>query len=143
MFPEDIEFLFNHVPVNTKVRIINEPVKFGWNGDEIVMEAHPTLVAGSVATSDAPLPDPEGGAEESESVTAAPAVVAPGDPVADALVPEKDPLTSATEQFIAVTGDRGGELDWTLVESAIGRADGLPVTVGAGIKNAATSAASD
>jgi L,D-transpeptidase ErfK/SrfK len=147
MFPEDIEFLFERVPVNTKVRIINEPVKFGWDGDEIIMEVHPTLVAGPVATSDVPLPGPEGDTTGSESTVApavvAPAVVAPGDPAADALAPAKDPLTSATEQFIAVTGDRSGELDWTLVESAIGRADGLPVAVGSGIKNAATSAASE
>ncbi len=46
MFPEDIEFLFGLVGINTKVRIINEPVKFGWNGDELVMESHPKLEEG-------------------------------------------------------------------------------------------------
>ena len=57
------------------------------------------------------------------------------------------------------TGERRGELDWSLVEDVVERADGMPVTVGTGeplvaeeselgvadespIKNAATSAAS-
>jgi len=43
MFPEDIRFLFDQVSVNTPVRIINEPVKVGWHGDELVMEVHRTL----------------------------------------------------------------------------------------------------
>ena len=34
MFPEDIEYLFDRVDISTKVRIINEPLKFGWSGDE-------------------------------------------------------------------------------------------------------------
>ena len=45
MLPEDIEFLFGLIDVNTKVRIINEPLKFGWSGDELVMESHPRLEA--------------------------------------------------------------------------------------------------
>jgi L,D-transpeptidase ErfK/SrfK len=32
MFPEDIEFLFERIRVNTSVRIINVPVKIGWDG---------------------------------------------------------------------------------------------------------------
>ena len=102
MFPEDIEFLFDRVDINTKVRIINEPLKFGWSGDELVMESHPLL-------------------EESD----------------------KDPLTSVTELFITATGDRSGKLDWHLAEEVVGRSDGIPIAVGRGTKNAATSAASE
>ncbi|MGI9202092.1 MAG: L,D-transpeptidase family protein [Woeseiaceae bacterium] len=102
MFPEDIEFLFDRVDVNTKVRIINEPLKFGWSGDELVMESHPLL-------------------EESD----------------------KDPLTSVTELFISATGERSGKLDWHLAEEVVGRSDGIPIPVGQGMKNAATSAASE
>ena len=43
MFPEDIEYLFTKVGVKTAVRIVNEPVKMGWNGDELVIEVHPIL----------------------------------------------------------------------------------------------------
>jgi len=43
MFPEDIEYLFAQVGIDTPVRIINEPVKIGWDGDALVMEVHPVL----------------------------------------------------------------------------------------------------
>ncbi|HSN52005.1 MAG TPA: hypothetical protein VLS87_05705 [Woeseiaceae bacterium] len=55
----------------------------------------------------------------------------------------KDPLTYVTEQFIAVTGSRVGSLDWDEVELLIERSDGIPAAAGTGIKNAATSAASE
>ena len=53
----------------------------------------------------------------------------------------KDPLTYVTEQFIATTAERAGQLDWNLAEELVERSDGIPVTVGEGIKNAAASAA--
>lgn len=41
MFPEDIERLFQMIPLETPVRIINQPYKMGWGGEgELVMEAH-------------------------------------------------------------------------------------------------------
>lgn len=140
MFPKDVEFLFELVAVNTPVRIVNEPVKIGWDGDELVLEAHPVLASGPTVTSDVPLGDPEK-TEELMSVTDG--VEAAGEPEAAEVfsAPAKDPLTFATEQFIVATAERAGELDWSLVERAIEKADGMPVTVGAGIKNAATSAA--
>ena len=58
-------------------------------------------------------------------------------------VVEKDPLTYVTEQFIVATAARPGQLDWTLVENVVERADGMPVTAGESIKNAATGAASE
>ena len=80
-----------------------------------------------------------------------------GEPEPEFAAPEKSPLTYVTEQFIVATRDRPGELDWDLVEEIVNRADGMPATVGiglpvtvdepdgrggTGIKNAATSAAS-
>ncbi|MDH3576394.1 MAG: L,D-transpeptidase family protein [Gammaproteobacteria bacterium] len=126
MFPEDIEFLFQHITVNTVVRIINAPVKIGWNGEDLVAEVHPLLespqllVAASLQRiekldADIELPD-----MSSES---------------------KNPLTQVTEQFITVTAERAGQLDWGLVELLVNRSDGIPETVGTSIKNAATSAA--
>ena len=53
----------------------------------------------------------------------------------------KDPLTYVTEQFIAATAERAGQLDWDRVEELVGRSDGIPEVVGRRIKNAATSAA--
>jgi len=129
MFPEDIEYLFPNVSVNTPVRIINEPIKLGWFGDELVMEAHPVLES-AVEDSDADLAghDIDVDTDSSDDMETAP--------------PAKDPLTYVTEQFIAVTGTRAGKLDWDQVEVLISRSDGVPAPAGVGIKNAATSAAS-
>lgn len=150
MFPEDIEYLFDHVPLKTRVRIINEPVKLGWDGDRLVIEAHQVLTAGPVETSDEPLPGagPDDTAVAAAAETANEGTASGGETGAGAepvvfAAAGKDPLTSATEQFVAVTADRPGELDWVLVEEAVARADGLPVIVGGGTKNAATSAAFD
>lgn len=119
LFPEDIDFLFGHVDVSTKVRIVNEPVKIGWHGDVLIMEVHPVLKIEALLT-------------ESEV-----------QPVDDSDTKAMDPLTIVTEQFITVTGERAGELDWYLVEEILGRSDGIPVAVGQSIKNAAASAASE
>lgn len=41
LFPEDISALFSMVKDGTPVDIISQPYKIGWNGDTLVMEAHP------------------------------------------------------------------------------------------------------
>jgi len=41
--PTDIEHLFSRIPVGTPVHIVNEPVKAGWEGDRLYLEAHPVL----------------------------------------------------------------------------------------------------
>jgi L,D-transpeptidase ErfK/SrfK len=126
MFPEDIEFLFDRIPLKTAVRIINVPVKLGWDGDVLVAEVHHLL--------EEPQRLPEESVENIESMDA------------DVELPEveffsKDPLTHVTEQFIAATAERAGQLDWDIIEALVERSDGIPEAVGTSIKNAATSAA--
>ncbi len=128
MFPEDIETLFRYVRVRTRVRIVDLPVKMGWEGDHLVMEIHPLL--------EMPQRLPEETEEQLEKLDA------------DVEQPEvesfsKDPLTHVTEQFIAATAEIAGMLDWDLTEELVARSDGVPVVVGARIKNAAAGAASD
>jgi len=128
MFPEDIEFLFDRIRVDTPVRIINVPVKIGWDGEALVAEVHPLLESPQALIEDS--------VEHIEQLDA------------DVEIPEpdpnsKDPLTHVTEQFIAATAVRAGRLDWDRVEALVERADGIPEAVGSGIKNAATSAASE
>ncbi len=128
MFPEDVEFLFERIRVKTAVRIIDVPVKMGWDGEALVAEVHPLL--------EVPQPLVEESLEQIEQLDA------------DIEIPEvefvsKDPLTHVTEQFITVTAVRPGQLDWNLVEVLVERSDGIPVAVGVSIKNAATSAASE
>ncbi len=126
MFPEDIEFLFEHIAVNTPVRIINVPVKIGWDGEALVAEVHPLL--------ESPQPLVEETIEHIEQLDADVELQEP-DPNS------KDPLTHVTEQFVAATAERAGRLDWDGVEELVRRSDGIPQAVGTGIKNAATSAA--
>lgn len=43
MYPQDIEKLFEQVPIGTPVNIINEPYKVGWLGNRLYFEAHPPI----------------------------------------------------------------------------------------------------
>ncbi len=43
MYPNDIEQLFNEIPVGTEVQIINEPYKAGWLNKTLYFEAHPPI----------------------------------------------------------------------------------------------------
>ena len=126
MFPEDIEFLFGKIDLKTAVRIINEPIKMGWSGNELVMEVHPFL--------DVVMPEVADEAVDEATDENA-------EDVLDVVVETKDPLTYVTEQFIETTAERPGQLDWQLVEQLVYRSEGIPTSVGQGIKNAATSAA--
>ena len=49
MFPEDIEELYPLVPVSTPVRLVDQPYKMGWRGDELFMEIHTPLEGTSFA----------------------------------------------------------------------------------------------
>ena len=42
LYPEDIIALFEMVPDETPVRVVDEPVKIGWSGGELYLEVHPT-----------------------------------------------------------------------------------------------------
>jgi L,D-transpeptidase ErfK/SrfK len=43
LFPEDIEWLYSRTGVDMPVRIVNQPIKFGWQGDDLYLEVHPNL----------------------------------------------------------------------------------------------------
>lgn len=43
MYPEHIEELYNLVPVNTPVTIVNQPYKVGWKGEKLYLEVHHPL----------------------------------------------------------------------------------------------------
>lgn len=43
MYPEDIEALFDKVPVGTQIQIVNQPIKLGWLLDSLLIELHPPL----------------------------------------------------------------------------------------------------
>ncbi|MBF0425637.1 MAG: L,D-transpeptidase family protein [Magnetococcales bacterium] len=43
LYPEDIVRLYRKVEPGLRVRIIDRPAKAGWRGDQLYLEAHPTL----------------------------------------------------------------------------------------------------
>lgn len=43
MYPEDIAEFFKLVPLNTQVRMIDQPYKMGWRGDQLYIEIHTPL----------------------------------------------------------------------------------------------------
>ncbi len=43
MYPEHIEELYNLVPVNTPVTIVNQPYKVGWKNEKLYLEVHHPL----------------------------------------------------------------------------------------------------
>lgn len=49
LYPEDVRALFDMVPVNTPVYVVNQPVKAGWRNGVLYVEAHPPLEEDRVA----------------------------------------------------------------------------------------------
>ena len=43
MYPEDIESLFDKIPIGTPVQIVNQPIKLGWLAGSLFIELHPPL----------------------------------------------------------------------------------------------------
>ncbi len=135
MFPEDIEYLFEQIAINTEVMIINAPVKMGWDGDQLLLEVHRVL--------DVVAPPADAVLADVAEILAAEAEIALGDEMTPETTAanEATGLTHLTEQFVAATQSRQGELDWEIAESLVTRPSGIPQRVGQAIKNAATSAA--
>jgi L,D-transpeptidase ErfK/SrfK len=132
MFPEDIGFFFGQVALNTPVRIINEPVKIGWDGDALIIEVHETLEFDPQPESEADVIATNNAADDSTD-----------DVVVAVAPPARDAMTALTQQFVLATSSRPGRLDWDVAEMLLERADGIPVIAGREIKDAATSAASE
>lgn len=47
LYPEEIEALFNAVPVGAPVRIVNQSYKAGWHEGDLYLEVHPPLSDGT------------------------------------------------------------------------------------------------
>ncbi|HWG78093.1 MAG TPA: L,D-transpeptidase family protein [Steroidobacteraceae bacterium] len=43
LYPEDIEKLFQMVPVGTQVRVVNQPYLFGWRDHQLYLQVYPPL----------------------------------------------------------------------------------------------------
>ncbi len=102
MYPEDIIDLFARVPVNTPVTVVDQPVKLGWIGDALYLEAHPTQHQSDVLEIDGRF-DPE--------------------------VPTG--ILGLVEAFASAEGspEFGSEIDWAAVLAAVKERRGYPVRV--------------
>lgn len=110
MFPEDIEALFNTVPVGTPVRIVNQPHKLGWGpGGELYLESHPALLETTVEQE-----EPTRQAVLQETVL-----------LADA-EPQESLLTALTRVYVSATEERRAEVQWDLAEEVMQAARGVP-----------------
>jgi L,D-transpeptidase ErfK/SrfK len=43
LYPEDIEQLFNNVPIGTQVRVVNQPYLFGWHAGQLYLQPYDVL----------------------------------------------------------------------------------------------------
>lgn len=101
MYPEDIEFLFNHVPIGTQVTVVNQPVKLGWKDGELYIEVQPSTqqIDTMEETSRAPAP------------------------------PEPIPLAQEADRILLRAGDAGERLDWPAIEQALADRQGYPIRI--------------
>ena len=108
MFPEDVEAMYQTVPVGTRVNIVNQPVKIGWTADgQLYLESHPLVSESNVDGENAPTATADAATE---------------------IVPES-PLTSLMRAYVAVTEERRVELDWDAAERVAQSASGIPEPV--------------
>lgn len=106
LYPEDIEAIFGKVPVGTKVRIIDQPLLYGWQADSLYVQSYPAL-----EDDDGDVP-----ARKAEPGESAPAAEGRFD----------DALSSRMWQVVK---PNGGEVDWALTETVVNGALGIAVPV--------------
>jgi len=44
MYPEDIDAIFEGIPIGTKVTVVNEPLLYRWQGDQLYVQSYPPHV---------------------------------------------------------------------------------------------------
>ena len=105
MYPEDIFFLYNELKVGTPVRIINEPIKLGWDERKLFLEVHSSL---------------DSKQEVNKSFL-----------YENDNLPKKHNLTILTEKIIAVTKESNRDaIDWQMAETILVDPRGIPVIIG-------------
>ena len=103
LYPEDIEAIFGKVPVGTQVRVIDQPLLYGWQTDSLYVQSYPALEA-----------------EDGELVTKR----GEGAPAAEGRF--DDDLSSEMWQVVK---PNGGAVDWALTETVVDGALGIAVPV--------------
>lgn len=103
LFNEDITTLFAQVTPGTPVQVVDQPVKLGWHQGGLYLEVHPTIAQ----------------AEEIENTGRF-------TPIDDGAEVKAQVARTVAERAGAARVD---EVDWDLVEKAVGERNGLPVRI--------------
>jgi L,D-transpeptidase ErfK/SrfK len=101
MYPEDVAAVFAAVPVGTKVRLINEPVKVAWAHGQVLLEVHPPVDAEGQDSDEGPSPE------------------------------QVEPDLKALSKMLARHGvDKHAKIQWKLARATLKNATGMPTLVG-------------
>jgi L,D-transpeptidase ErfK/SrfK len=101
MYPEDVAAVFAAVPVGTKVRLINEPVKIAWVHGQLLLEVHPPVDAEGQSGDEGPSPA------------------------------QVEPDLKALSKMLERSGvDKHANIQWQLARSTLKNATGMPTLVG-------------
>lgn len=114
MYPEDIEWLFNKVPIGTRVTVVDQPVKLGWKDGELYVEVQPSTKQVDTMEETSKSPPP----------------------------PDPIPLAQEADRILARAGDDSERLDWPAIESALKDRQGYPIRITLPAVDAAAGATS-
>jgi L,D-transpeptidase ErfK/SrfK len=101
MYPEDIEWLFQKVPIGTQVTVVDQPVKLGWKDGELYIEVQPSTMQ----------------IDKMEETSRSPG---PPDPI---------PLAQEADRILKVAGASSDRLDWPTIERALTDRQGYPMRI--------------
>lgn len=101
MFPEDIAWLFERVPVGTPVTVVNQPVKIGWKEGELFIEVQPSTKQIDTMEETSKSPPP----------------------------PDPIPLAQEADRILAKASDGAERLDWAAIEQALTQRQGYPIRI--------------
>ncbi|MBK8175860.1 MAG: L,D-transpeptidase family protein [Rhodospirillales bacterium] len=101
MYPEDIEWLFERVPIGTPVTVVDQVVKLGWKDGELYIEVQPSTKQIDTMEETSKSPPP----------------------------PEPLPLAQEADHILAVAGEDVPRLDWPAIEKALNERVGYPIRI--------------
>jgi L,D-transpeptidase ErfK/SrfK len=101
MYPEDIEWLFQKVPVSTPVTVVNQAVKLGWKDDELYIEVQPSTKQIDAMEESSKSPPP----------------------------PDPIPLGQEADRILAKAKEDAERLDWAAIERALADRQGYPIRI--------------
>lgn len=101
MYPEDIEWLFQRVPIGTPVTVVDQPVKLGWKNDELYIEVQPSTKQIDAMEESSKSPPP----------------------------PDPVPLAQEADRILAKAKEDAERLDWAAIERALADRQGYPIRI--------------